>query len=126
MIDYSKISRWLSSPIDPITVEDWVGNREFFGPDSEEELEMAYQIEKLLELDPKSPIVDQKEFLIIFPPEKKNNEVNLTYIGAKTEKIKINFGEVKRIDLDETGSLKIQIGKLTWTGAGKKLLFIAN
>ena len=87
---------------------------------------MAYQIEKLLELDPKSPIVDQKEFLIIFPPEKKNNEVNLTYIGAKTEKIKINFGEVKRIDLDETRSLKIQIGKLTWTGAGKKLLFIAN
>jgi len=46
------ISRWLTFPLDPITIEDWLGNREYFGlvgkqDELAKELEIAYQIEQL-------------------------------------------------------------------------------
>ena len=50
MFSYSQIARWLSFPADPITVEDWVANRDVFGEGKntspeEKQLEMAYDIE---------------------------------------------------------------------------------
>lgn len=132
MFSYQQIARWLTLPIDPITVEDWVANRELFGPDKEEELEMAYQIEKLRELESRGQgkdlplflllngvevagIIDQKDYLVVAPlgrgtEGKKVAEVKITYLGSRAEKIEVAGGEVEIIDLDPTRSVKVQVG----------------
>lgn len=50
MFSYQQTSRWLSFSSDPLTVEDWLANREVFGPvekpsSQDEELERAYGLE---------------------------------------------------------------------------------
>lgn len=52
MLAFSNLSRWLSFSLDPVSIEDWVANREVFGPvekptDQDRELERAYLIESL-------------------------------------------------------------------------------
>ncbi len=52
MFSYSDISRWLPFKIDPLTLEDWLANRDYFGsvdlPGSvDADLEAAYLIESL-------------------------------------------------------------------------------
>ena len=142
MFSYSQIARWLSFPVDPITVEDWVANREIFGVDKDDnsehadELETAYQVEKLRELgaasakssgEPKkdlslfmqlngveaSGLIDQQEYLLVAPLGWGNAgrvaEVKLAYIGSKPEKIDVGGGDVLVHQLDPTRSLKIQV-----------------
>lgn len=137
MFSYEQIARWLTFPIDPITVEDWVANREIFGEDKHdtsdqtEELETAYKIEKLRELESGGQeedlplflllngvevagIVDQKDYLVVAPSGRgiegrKVAEVRVTYVGGKAEKTDLKGGEVEIVDLDPTRSVKIQV-----------------
>lgn len=137
MFSYEQIARWLTFPIDPVTVEDWVANRELFGQDKHdnseqtEELERAYQVEKLRELGnggenenlplfsllngtETSGLVDRGDFLLMAPlgrteEGRKVAEVKVTYLGSKPEKIDITGADVHLVDLDPTRSLKIQI-----------------
>lgn len=114
-----------------------MANREIFGEDKHdnseqtEELELAYQIEKLRELESGGDvedlplflllngvevagIIDQKDYLVVAPSGRgtqgrKIAEVRITYVGSKTEKMDVNGGEVEIVDLDPTRSLKIQV-----------------
>lgn len=107
-----------------------MANREIFGEsDEDEELEIAYQIEKLRELGTGkgedlslfallngtevSGLVDQKEYLIVAPmgrsPAGKIAEVKLAYIGSKPEKISVSGGDVLVHEIDPTRSVKIEV-----------------
>ncbi len=163
MYSYEQIARWLTFPIDPITVEDWVANREIFGrekgdhSEQTEEIELAYQVEKLRESmgngeQPPSAqgsggaeedldlflllngvevvgTIDRKDYLAIVPegriPDgRKLAEIKINQLGLKKEeKFNIFFGELFIKELDPTVSYKVQVypGKVSWTGAGKKV-----
>lgn len=143
MFSYPQIARWLTFPIDPITVEDWVANRELFGQDKHdnseqtEELEQAFQIEKLRAASVRQPadsgepmenldlflllngvetagIIDQKDYLVVAPSGRgtegrKVAEIKAVYMGTKGEKISVIGGEIEVIDLDPTRSVKVQV-----------------
>lgn len=121
MVSYSNISRWLSFKIDPIAVEDFVANREIFGPPEkmtmqEEELEKAYQMETGAEISE----------LLLFRLEGKPLEMEVSTDGEKTKKMKVNKGDFFTIS-PEGHEVKLKIkGKnvTTWQGGGKQKIVI--
>lgn len=162
MFSYQQIARWLTFPIDPITVEDWVANREMLGENKRdnsgqtEELEMAYRVETLragreesdgvlnlfllLNGTKTSGVIDRGEILVIVPvgragvSGRKIAEVKINYVGGKSsEKFSVFSDGVFIKELDSTLTLKLEINlgsdlrldgksKVSWGGAGKKLL----
>lgn len=136
MFSHSDISRWLTLQIDPITLEDWVANREFFGPletysDLDKELEIAFQIESLrqgkstgakdlpleislngLELSG-SQMVSGGWLLAPTGPVDHNKKVvmEMEIIGSgKKEKKMLGPGEIVAIPLDGSTKYQIKIG----------------
>lgn len=126
MFSFTEISRWLSFPLDPVTIEDWVANREFLGTvenpnELDSELETAYQIE-MLRHKKASATKDQDVFVIasglelsgsqqikeaiwllapvgsMFGKEKKVGEVEIS--GGLKEKKVLLPREIIVIDLD--------------------------
>lgn len=121
MITYQKISRWLSTSLDPIAIEDWIANREVFGPiekpdESDLELEAAYRVENGEE---------HPDLLLLKVPGKELN-VELTRNGKKTEKMKVGSGDFLTIVPEENGT-KIKVrGKkdVVWEGSDKKKIIV--
>ncbi len=128
MISYQKINRWLKKPLDPITVEDWLGNREIFGPaknpdDHHKELERAFELELIR--NGKFGIFELEDILLVAP--QASGEAWL--YGEKVEKIDLPSGRVitKILQWDKPFRIKIKIkGKpdLEWSGEKKeKIIF---
>ena len=148
MFSYFQIARWLSFPVDPVSVEDWVANREVFGlgkPDSgeeEEQLELAYQIElaragKLEGERKQLPLsvllngfevgntVEGADYLVVAPTGKvgKGNkrtamELTVSFNKEKQRKVEVLEGEVLAV-----GATKEQETKLTVRCFGLLRLF---
>lgn len=135
MFTYSQITRWLTFSLDPITVEDWLGNREIFGhsqkPDErEKELEEAYQMAQLLGRTTKGSLLDEKDFLLVAPLGKDGGGEAWVY-GEKVEKIGLSMGEIKVVTTDKNRTIKLKLhfhgnvridgkNRLEWTGSGKE------
>lgn len=102
--------------MDSIAVEDWVANREVFGPTQDGELEAAYQVET----------GQEHPELLLVKAEGKTLNVELTHLGKKTEKFKINSGDFMTIVPDEGGTKVKVLGKnnVTLDGSGKKKIII--
>ncbi len=49
MFTYELIARWLPFSVDPITIEDWIANREIFGPEDQSQIELdhAFLVEQI-------------------------------------------------------------------------------
>lgn len=112
MIPHQKISRWLTVPMDPIAIEDWVANREIFGATKDKELEDAFAVENGLEVDA----------LLLLKVEGKTVEV---FMEKQKKKI-INAGEFFAIVPPE-GEIKLKVrGKkeISWQGSGKKIIVV--
>lgn len=142
MFSHQQISRWLSFSLDPITLEDWLANREIFGKSEsvspeEKQLETAFQIEtvrlgnggdrKLLPLEvivnalDLKGVIDENDYLLIAPPATSSLEVNLD------KKIKIPPADFLVIPVDREKSIKLSArGKTSynWSGAGKIKIII--
>ncbi len=142
MFTYSQIARWLPVAVDPITIEDWLANREILGEAGESTetayLETAYLIEKIrlkeftgerseLPLEVKlhgfelEGIIEDKHDLVIAPsgatsiPSKVAFEVELGIDNEKPQKISIHGGEVAVIPVLPRNQVKVKIkcqGKL--------------
>lgn len=145
MFSYSQIARWLKRPLDPITVEDWVANREVFGESKgDEDLEQAYQIEKarergLGETAPEDASLDlllngyevanvlEKDNFVIIAPVGKPAQAEVWIYGEKVEKKNLPAREVTVIEIDPGRTTKIKVrGKnnLEWSGKDfKKVVF---
>lgn len=112
MIPFKNISRWLSTPMDPIAIEDWVANREIFSETKDRELEEAFAVENGLEVD---------DFLLL-KVEGKTVEV----VMEKQKKKIIKAGEFFVIVPPE-GEIKLKVrGKkeISWQGSGKKIIVV--
>ncbi len=135
MFSYEQIARWLTFPLDPISVEDWVANREIFGlsksqSDKDRELELACQIEEakgkqLGELPKGAPleillngyevlgIFEGDDFVIVVPSGSvkggKSQAGSAWIYGEKTEEIKLPEGEVSVISVNPRYSTKIKV-----------------
>lgn len=137
MFSYSQVARWLAFPIDPITVEDWVANREVFGPEEkkpaeEEQLELAYQIETAragkTEGDRKNlplevllngleigHVAEGKDYLVVAPVGpiksklKSAIEVGITLDSEKERKVNIPSGEVLVVPVSQKHQVKLRI-----------------
>ena len=80
MFSYQQISRWVSFNADPLSVEDWLGNREVFGPvekpnDTDLELEKAFLIEKEKMNDGGVKGIYEQEFLLLICAKGKGEKV---------------------------------------------------
>lgn len=146
MFSFEQIARWLTFPIDPITVEDWVANREIFGAakkesEQEKELERAFQIESIrqntsedevadddlvLQLVGKEAvgIVDAADFLLLAPAGRVDARAKTTVMavevnadGGKPVKARVLAGNVEILPVEKINSLKIKISM----GAGLKI-----
>ncbi len=103
MISYQKLNRWLEKPVDPITVEDWLANREIFGP-TKDELEKAYQTEiNLSGATSGEFIVNDKTLFFSW------TEPGEAWIyGEKVEKIKVPGSEITTKMVNPGHALKIK------------------
>lgn len=121
MIPFQKISRWLSVKVDPIAIEDFLANREIFGPvqkptAEEAELERAYQVETGSEISE----------LLLFKLEGKPLDLEISRDGEKVKKMKVNHGDFFLVS-PEGHNVKLKIkGKnlTTWEGGGKQKIVI--
>lgn len=125
MFSYDQIARWLTKPVDPITVEDWLANREIFGSQKDDEyLEKAYQMETALEAAKSGEIVEKEEDLIF-----KSADGGEAWIyGEKVRAIALPSGKIiiETIELGRPVKIKIRTGKkeVSWMGSGKeKIIF---
>lgn len=135
MFSHQQISRWLSFSLDPITLEDWLANREIFGPNlsttpENEQLESAYQIETIraakslgerrdfpldviingLEL---SGFQAEKDFVLIAPTSHKSDyEVIVTIADLKPRRLKVSPMDFLVIPLEKNQPLKIKAKNL--------------
>lgn len=112
VISYSKISRWLNEPIDPITVEDWLANREVFGPSKEKDLEEALKFE-LAENGQQGFFKVDETLLVAFKTARE-----AWIYGEKVEKINLpKDGLLKKV-VDPKKKLKIKVAGKEWIGDG--------
>lgn len=112
MIPHQKISRWLTTSVDPIAIEDWVANREIFGETKDRELEDAFAIENGLEVDD----------LLLLKVEGKTVEI---FMEKQKKKI-IKAGEFF-VSVPPEGEIKLKVrGKkeISWQGSGKKIIIV--
>lgn len=135
MFSYSQIARWLTYPLDPISVEDWVGNREVFGPgknltEEEKELELAFQIESakgkqlgevpddvaievLLNGYEVPDLFERADFLIIAPVGVAKNEKSIVgsvwIYGDQVTETKLPAGDVLVIEMGNGKPTKIKV-----------------
>lgn len=136
MFSFPQISRWLSFSADPLTVEDWLANREVFGPvekptSEDSELEMAFQTEqarkKTLEGSSKDwpiPIVlnateavglvDVQDYLLIIPSGKAvlgKNVLELEISGGSEgmQKMTVVASDLVVISAKPEEELKIKV-----------------
>lgn len=105
--------------MDPITIEDWVANREVFGPSqssgqaSEAELEEAYKLE--LASKDKSGIIEMEGILLVASPKD-----SLAWIyGEKVEKINLPKNDIVVRRVDPNRKIKVKAGGWEWAGDGK-------
>ncbi|MBI4099922.1 hypothetical protein HY440_02845 [Candidatus Microgenomates bacterium] len=153
MFSYQQISRWLKTPIDPVTVEDWVANREIFGSSKDDpELELAFEIETVRNGDlGKAPedgaplelllngyelanFWERGDYLIVAPTGVAAPG-ELWIYGEKVEKKDLPARAVTTIEIDPKRQTKIKLrlqkdfrvnGKnnFEWSGTGKtKVVF---
>ena len=124
MVSYSKIARWLTFPIDPIMAEDWVANREVFGPaknpdEREKELEAAYNLETIR--GDKAGFFELGEILLAVP-----ESFGEAWIYAKgVQKIDLHEEKVvtRIVESEKPLRIKIKMVKkpvMEWIGSGKK------
>lgn len=107
--------------MDPITVEDWLANREIFGPEKDQaELEKAYKMETLLEAAKAGEIGEEDEYLIF----KAAGAGEAWIFGEKTRRVALPSGTVVISEIEPGRAVKIKVrhGKkeVSWTGSGKK------
>lgn len=142
MFTYEIISRWLPFTVDPITVEDWIANREIFGADHEStlELEHAFLVEQirhkefqgnleemplevLMNASELTGVVEKGEELAIAPagiaPQIGQTAmvVELTLDMEKPKKINVPAGEILIIPVLKRNQIKVKV----WT-KGKLLI----
>lgn len=126
MISYQKISRWLSFPVDPITVEDWVANREIFGPtkdpdQKEREIEWGYNLEKAMEKMGEGIFLERDDFLVVLPKMMAETWV----YGEKIEKIDLPQNGVLTVVSNPRLPVRVKVGKREWSGIGKNKIIFA-
>ncbi len=107
--------------MDPVSIEDWVANRELFGPvhkpsKEDEELEKAYSIESGNEISE----------LLLFKIEDKALDLEVTDYEGKVKKMKVDKGDFLTIS-PNGGNIKLRIrgkNETTWEGGGKQKIVI--
>lgn len=146
MFTYELISRWLPFTIDPITIEDWIANREIFGVDreSQEELEHAFLVEQirhkeyqgdlqemplevLMNASELTGVVEKGDELAIAPagiPPAAGQVamvVELTLDSDKPKKLNVLSGEILIVPVLKRNQIKLKVwtkGKLLINGKG--------
>ncbi len=139
MFSYSQIARWVSFPADPISVEDWVANRDVFGETKstspeEKQLEMAYDIEMaraggvvlpgeqadwpleiLLNGLEVKDVFEGREFVVVAPvglvgaKNKMAVEVELKIGVESSRKVKVNGGDVLVVPVLPDQSVRVKV-----------------
>lgn len=84
--------------MDPIAIEDWMANREVFGPTNDSELEAAYKVET----------GGEHPELLLVKVEGKTLNIELNHLGKKTEKFKIEAGDFLTV-VPEDGGTKLKV-----------------
>lgn len=145
MITYHQISRWLSgSAFDPIAIEDWIANRQLFGPvekpeAADLELEAAFALESECDSDKgtkglyengqmtllccwgKTP----KEACIVSWKDDKGKEKKLSVSGGGFIKMEIPESKEAKLKISCRNNFKIS-GKneTTWQGNGERKVIV--
>ncbi len=136
MFSFSQISRWISIPLDPITVEDWLANFETFGPsekptEEDKQLETAYRIEQIREKQIDLPskglpvevllnglevagLLEEDNYLLLvptgkFPSGKIVLELQVILESEKVHKVTVASGDFLTIPVSSEGQIKLKI-----------------
>jgi hypothetical protein len=135
MFTYELIARWLPFSVDPITIEDWIANREIFGADSKSQVEFEHAflveqirhkeytgsledmpLEVLLNASELTGLVEKGEELAVAPggiPPAVGQPamiVELTLDSEKPKKIVVSSGEILVVPVLKRNQIKIKVG----------------
>jgi hypothetical protein len=135
MFTYELIARWLPFSVDPITIEDWIANREIFGSDGKSQIEFEHAflveqirhkeyvgsleempLEVLLNASELTGVVEKGEELAVapggIPPAVGQPAMNveLTLDAEKPKKITVPSGEIIVIPVLKRNQIKIKVG----------------
>jgi hypothetical protein len=142
MFSYSQFSRWLETSVDPLTVEDWLANREVFGPVEkpnveEKELERVFQLETEKVGDGGARgVYEDGNFLLICACGKRKGEACSVEWNLGKEKLKrLIVSSSLALSLSPDVELKLKIrcrngfkisggNEFSWQGTGKTKVII--